>query len=638
MRKNTFVIEKNKLRNILITIFVLTATQIFAQPVLRKNSNQSLKIYQNTHPEWNLNQKLYKWGKTDTLKIPFFDDFVSTNVYPDSTRWKNNYVYINSDFPINPPSFGVATFDDLDQNGNPYQELNDQVFGACDTLLSLNINLKDSNGVSYTLTDSFYFSFFCQRQGNGDPSDLKDSIILQFKDKTDNWNTVWKVRGGALTPFVFYNISVNDIKYFFKGFQFRFINYSRHTGNMNQWHLDYIHLDRHRKANVNYYDDFAVQSKPTSLLKNYAQLPYNHFLADSSNQIADSIYFYASNLHKNGMNIQAKHTESVNGNTIVSTNFLSNSANIYAMSNAKRRFNRFGINTITPERFKIKREYEIIDANFTTLYSANDKITTYQEFGSCYAYDDGSAEYGFGYNDDVIDPFYQGAIAYKFNLIKPDTIWAVGMFFNQSVKSSKYINFDIKGWKKITDVGNGRNNDEVLFSLYNQTPKFTDSLNGFHIFYLDTPLLLPKGDFYIGWEQIGNYHLDVGYDINNGYHQTETSDNLYWSDRGNWQKVTFKGALMMRPYIGKKIIYGSASLTKAKQTKIAAYPNPFENKIYIETSGKLNIVRIYDNAGKLILSTYKSEIDVSEIKAGMYTLQIFEQNGNSYFQKIIKLQ
>ncbi|NUM30944.1 MAG: T9SS type A sorting domain-containing protein [Bacteroidetes bacterium] len=637
MKKNTLVKDINKLRNTFLIIFILTGWQLFAQPVLRKNSNSTLKIYNSTHPSWNITSKQYKWGKSDTLKIPFFDDFVSTQVYPDSTRWQNNYVYINNDFAQNPPSFGVATFDDLDPYGNPYQELNDQVFGACDTLLSLCINLKDSSGVLYNIDDSFYFSFFYQRQGNGDPSDTKDSIILQFKDNAGQWNTMWKARGGTITPFVFQIFPVNNIKYFFKGFQFRFINFSRHTGNMNQWHIDYIHLDRHRQANINYYDDFAVQSKPTSLLKNYSQLPYKHFLADSSNQIADSIFFYASNLHKNGMNIQAKHTETVNGNTIISTNFLSNSANIQPMSNAKRRFKKFGLNTLSGESFKITREYQIIDANFTTLNPSNDKITTIQEFGSCYAYDDGTAEYGFGYNDDVIDPFYNGAIAYKFNLIKADTLWAIGMFFNQSVKSSKYINFDIKGWKKISQLGTIRNDDEELFSIYNQTPKYTDSINGFHIFYLDTPILLPKGDFYIGWEQVGNYHLDVGYDINNGYHQTESSDNLFWSDRGKWQNVTFKGALMMRPYLGKKIIYGNAKISKYVKDKIIVFPNPFENKIYIETTDKLKFVKIFDNAGKLVLTTDKSEIDASGIKAGVYTMQIFEQNSKSYFQKIIKL-
>lgn len=631
-------INFNKLKKILLIFLAFLIADSFAQPILRKKSNSTIKQFQQYHNKWNNTGKQYKWGKVDTLKIPFFDDFVSTNVYPDSSKWINNYIYVNSDFPINPPSFGVATFDDLDQNGNPYQELNGLVWGACDTLLSLHLNLKDSSGIFYNIADSFIFSFFYQRQGNGDPSDSKDSIILQFKDVNNNWNTVWKAKGGDLTPFLYTAIELVNSNYLYKGFQFRFINFSRHTGNMNQWHIDYIHFDRHRKKANLYYDDFAIQSKPTSLLKNYSQMPYKHFLADSTNQIADSIFFYATNLNKIGMNIQAKHTETVNGNTIVNTNFLNNSANILPISNAKRRFLRFGLNNINDKIFKIKREYQIIDANFSTLYPANDKITTYQEFGSCYAYDDGTAEYGFGYNDDVIDPFYKGAIAYKFNLTQADTLWAVGMFFNQSVKSSEFIKFDIKGWQKITEPGKGRANDISLFTVYDQTPKFTDSINGFHIFYLDTPLLLPKGQFYIGWEQTGNNHLDVGYDINNGYHQTESSNNLYWADRGNWQAVNFKGALMMRPYVGKKVIYGSSKINKIENDVVKIYPNPFFDKIFIESKFDVEKVKVLDNTGKLMIETDRTEFDVNQFSNGIYTIQIFYKNGKSYYQKLIKLQ
>ncbi|MCC6722745.1 MAG: T9SS type A sorting domain-containing protein [Bacteroidia bacterium] len=610
----------------------------FAQPVLRKSSNNTIKQYQRNHTKWNYNSKQFKWGKQDTLGLPFLDDFVSTNVYPDSSKWKTNYVFINSDFPINPPSYGVATFDDLDENGNPYSELSGFAWGACDTLLSLNINLHDSSGKLYSLADSFVFSFFYQRQGNGDPSDSKDSIILQFKEINDNWNTVWKATGGTLTPFIFKSIAFVESKYFINGFQFRFINFSRRTGNTNQWHIDYVHLDKNRKTNQSYYEDFSIQSKPSSLLKNYSQMPYSHYLADSVAQSSDSIFFYAANLYKNGMNIQAKHTESVNGNIIISTNFLSNSANILPQNNAKRRFAKFSFNKITDIIFKIKREYQIIDANFSTLYPANDKITVYQEFGSCYAYDDGTAEYGFGYNDDVIDPYYKGAIAYKFNLTKSDTLWAVGMFFNQSVSSSKNIRFDVKGWQKITETGKGRNNDEELFVIYDQTPKFTDSVNGFHIFYLDTPILLPKGEFYIGWEQTGNYHLDVGYDINNGYHQTESSNNLFWADRGNWQSVSFKGALMIRPYIGKKVIYGSAKIINTADDKIKIYPNPAIDIVNIESPNKILNVKIFDNTGRLLFVTNENEISVDKLTGGVYTVQVNLMNGKSFTGKIIKLQ
>lgn len=142
-------------------------------------------------------------------------------------------------------------------------------------------------------------------------------------------------------------------------------------------------------------------------------------------------------MHNVIKNVQARHTQSNNGTILVSSAFNANNANLRAMDSAKRIFQGFNLNNLTGQPSKpivVKGEYEIRESGIASKYPANDKITVYQEFGSCYAYDDGMAEYGFGYDDDVIDPFYKGAIAYKFNLTKQDSLWAIGMFFNRSVK------------------------------------------------------------------------------------------------------------------------------------------------------------------------------------------------------------
>lgn len=625
------------MKHILFFTFIIASFFGWSQPKLKRNGNSTLKLYSTAHPQWNNDHKLAKWQKQDTLKIPFFDDFVSTKVYPDSTKWYNNYVYINNDFAIKPPSYGVATFDDLDSRGNPYQELNDQTFGACDTLLSLAINLKDSSTKTYTLADSIYFSFYYQRQGLGDPSDSRDSLIVQFKDKDGNWKTMWKAKGGSVEPFKFVIIGVKDTRYLFKGFQFRFINFSRHTGNMNQWHVDYVHLARNRKAGLNYYDDIAIQSRPTSLLKNYFQMPYDHFQADSANQKAKLIFVNASNLHNVIKNVQARHIESSKGNTIVTTDYNANNANVPAQDTAKRRFQGFNLNNLSGSPVVIKRDYEIRESGIASKYPANDKITVYQEFGSCYAYDDGTAEYGFGYDDDVIDPFYKGAIAYKFNLTKADSLWAIGMFFNRSVKSTSALRFDLKVWQKISPLGQGRDADVSLKTISNLSPVFTDTLNGYHVFLLDTALLMPKGDFFIGWEQLGNNHLDVGYDINNGHHETESSENLFWADRGNWTAVNFKGALMMRPYVGKKIGLGEAKVAVIKDKSIKCFPNPFTNKITVDNSKGVSIIKVYELSGKQVGESFSNEIDMQLAQPGIYSLEVTTKNGEIFHQKIVKL-
>lgn len=611
-----------------------------AQLKLKRSENAVLAIYSKTHPAWNQSSMLRKWGKTDTLSLPFFDDFVSTKVYPDSTRWYNNTVFINNDFPINPPSYGVATFDDLNSKGKPYKELNSLAMGACDTLLSLPINLKDSSGRAYALSDSIIFSFYFQRQGRGDPSDDRvDSLILQFKDAGGVFKTVWKARGGALGPFEFASIVLKNIAFLHSGFQFRFINFSRHTGNLNQWHIDYVHLAAKRKKNNRFYNDFAIQTRPSSLLKNYFQIPYDHYMADPIGQKADSIFIYASNLNSTVLNIEARHIESRNSTVLASTNFFSNAANVPAAGFAKRRFLNYNFQGLSGSPVVIKREYELRESGISSKYAANDKLTIYQEFNSCYAYDDGTAEYGFGYDDDVLDPFYKGAVAYRFDLTKADTLWGIGMFFNRSVKTTAAFRFDLKVWKKISPLSSGRNQDEELYSSEELLPQFTDSINGYHVFYLDTPLVLSKGEFYIGWEQVGNNHLDVGYDINNGYHElSESSKNLFWADRGNWRNVdNFNGALMMRPYVGKRVILGPASLKNHNQQTVSCYPNPFQDQIFIQHSLGLSRAEIYDYSGKLVLESDSSQINVSELNSGLYSIKVTLDNGANYYQKLLKL-
>jgi len=632
---------KLNLKHILFFTILFLSILSWSQPVLKRTVNSTLYNYSNSHPHWNQNSKLNKWGRLDTLKIPFFDDFVSTKIYPDSSRWFNNMVFINNDFPINPPSFGVATFDNLNAKGQPQFELNGLQYGPCDTLLSLPINLKDSGTRFYGIKDSFYFSFYYQRQGNGDASDSRDSFLVQFKDTAGRFITQWRVKGGALTPFTFVMIPIKSNAFFHKSFQFRFINFARHTGNLNQWHLDYVHLARNRRKNITSYNDFAIQSRPTSLLKNYFQMPYNHFISDMGNQKADSIFFYANNLNNTTLNIEARHVETNNGNVLVSTNFANNAANVLADSNAKRRFVSYNLNGLTGSPVVIKREYELRESGISSKYAPNDKMTVYQEFNSCYAYDDGTAEYGFGYDDDVVDPFYKGAIAYKFNLAKSDSLWAIGIFFNRSEKSTSALKFDLKVWQKITATGQGRGGDESLLTIAGLSPSFTDSINGFHVFYIDTPIILPKGDFFIGWEQLGNNNLDVGWDVNDGYHEADSRSNIFFSDRGNWTaygKSGLKGALMMRPYVGKKRILGPAGISKSEQKNVQCFPNPFTDKIEINTKEEIISVELYDLSGKKVAESDALSIDTSLTLPGIYVLKALAKNGEIYHQKVLKLQ
>ncbi|MBU0763961.1 MAG: T9SS type A sorting domain-containing protein, partial [Bacteroidetes bacterium] len=78
---------------------------------------------------------------TDTLTIPFFDDFADIQVYPDANLWSDCYAFINSEYPVDPPTIGVATLDALNQYGMIYSNANSTGFCA-DTLTSLPVFLE----------------------------------------------------------------------------------------------------------------------------------------------------------------------------------------------------------------------------------------------------------------------------------------------------------------------------------------------------------------------------------------------------------------------------------------------------------------------------------------------------------------
>jgi hypothetical protein len=232
------------LRNALyVSVFCLFSStlshaQVTTYPV---QGNAVLQNFHKANPAYQFQGNLKsKFGKRDTLELPFFDDFSESNLYPDSTKWLNNQVYINNHFPIQPPTLNVATFDVLDANGIPYRgTINKDLSTFGDSLVSQPINLKDSVGVPYTLSDSIILSFFYQPNGNGYHLNSEDSLRLSFKAEDGTWIQVWSVAGQSNSAdFAQVLIPIKDVKFLHKGFQFAFSTHTRQVGNANHWHVD----------------------------------------------------------------------------------------------------------------------------------------------------------------------------------------------------------------------------------------------------------------------------------------------------------------------------------------------------------------------------------------------------------------
>ncbi len=127
-------------------------------------------------------------NQVETLQLPFFDDFSTSNIFPNQNLWDGRSVFVNKDFPYMPVNIGAATFDAIDSSGNVYSTGSWVPFEA-DMLITHPIRLDSIfTPVARKLTpaDSVYISFFYQPQGVGDAPELQDSLICEFSRYTGN--------------------------------------------------------------------------------------------------------------------------------------------------------------------------------------------------------------------------------------------------------------------------------------------------------------------------------------------------------------------------------------------------------------------------------------------------------------------
>jgi len=121
--------------------------------------------------------------------LPFFDNFKQKSIYPDTSLWMDNNVFINNDFAEFPPTWNVATFDAINASGDIYPDANFLQFQA-DFLTSKPIRLDSvfsPQPAALSPADSIYLSFYYQPQGRGNDPQLQDSLVLEFGHYTGQW-------------------------------------------------------------------------------------------------------------------------------------------------------------------------------------------------------------------------------------------------------------------------------------------------------------------------------------------------------------------------------------------------------------------------------------------------------------------
>ena len=550
------------------------------------------------------------------LVLPFFDDFSYDASIVNPDLWNQSSVFVNRNYPINPPTIGVATFDGLDEFGlaRDFTQLNSS--DPSDTLLSKEIDLS-------ALT-SVYFLFYYQAKGMGEMPDFQDQLVLEFLNDTLAWEQIWSSDDTLLQEFTKVVEVINESRFLHNAFQFRFRNYATISGNFDHWHLDYVKIDQLLSAtDTSGLNDVAFVYSSPSFLKRYSAMPWTHFLNNEASELKDSIDIklrnndastnvdFQYNIFENNNQIFHYPTIGVSRNVSVLDydtigNYSFSSPPIDIQSNV---FNSFQADSAT---FVVQN----IIGTASSDSKLNDTLYHIQNFHSHFAYDDGTAESAYGIN-------INGAkLAYEFKLNRPDTLRAVQMYFPQMLDTVSDIEFNLTIWEKINGVPGD--------TLYSQTVFPVHTENGaYHTYYIEQPFQI-VGSFYVGWKQTTNDLLNIGLDKNN------PANNYMFYDAGaGWTMSSYPGSWMIRPIFSMNEIVSSVINTNSE---FKVYPNPATSELFIETATANNSISIYSLQGILVRKFFANsnvtKINVNDLSSGVYFVELFNDKSKKY-QKII---
>ena len=634
-------------------LIIIIIIAVFANTL----QSQEILLPLGSNPQLNKNKQARKQTKStaEAIKLPFIDDFSDYTLYPDSNLWADNYVFINTQYAVYPPSIGVATFDALNQAGTIYPNATVSQFSA-DTLTSQPIRLDSVFSPvlkAIKPSDSLYFSFYYQPGGGrgdawvriGDAPEAEDSLVLEFyAPLQQTWNRIWSTKGMVLDSiyknnmqyFKYVLLPVDDTaKYYKNGFRFRFRNYSSlgnniipsWSGNCDQWNLDYVYLGINRTKTDTARKDLSFVEKAPSFLKYYEAMPASQFI---TSELKDSLRtIQLTNLDNVAHASSYKYEIRSQSGALLST-YNGGFSNIDPyFTNGFQTYNfhsRPPVDYTFPQAAGNKTQYEIrhifkegIGQDFRIQNDTNIFIQNFQDY---YAYDDGTAENGYGLTPAG------SKLAYQFSLNNPDTLVAVKIFFNSTFNNSNLKYFKLCVWND----NNGKPGD-TIYSSNPIMPLAIDEFNKYQTFFLER-ILPVNGRIYVGMIQSTDDNLNIGFDRN-----TSSESRIFFNSSGAWIQAFYKGSLMIRPVFGVEFL-GINNIEK-DNFAFDIYPNPLHSNnlnINLQTSKQQQqskyLLQIFDLLGnKIYQSEYKNEIELNNLSNGVYFIKISDINSKSQLTK-----
>lgn len=570
----------------------------------------------------------------DTIGLPFFEDFSGHSIFPDSSKWIDDFVFINNTYSDQQITTGIATMDALDNSGRLYDEVSSTGFKA-DELTSKAINLR------FTPSDNIWFSFYYQAGGLGDKPEANDSLILQFLAPDENkWYSIWKAEteadsNQAFKPVI---IKIDQPSFLKQGFRFRFINYATLSanssdpsmiGNCDIWNIDYILLDLNRNEGDTVFSDVAFRLPLRSILQTQESMPWKQFRQVFLQEMGSVIPVYYRNNDTIVRNITRDfEIFDVHQNTLAHS-FSAGATNIDPLSNVKYDANLiYTFNTSNPDSALFRVTASLKTDEFDP--KGNDTLVYYQKFSNYFAYDDGSSEGGYGINGLGSR---NAMAAYRFTSYLEDTIRAIKICFNDSYQNTNKRAFDLMVW----DDNNGVPGN-VLFTREEVMVEQGEFINGYYTYLIPEGVVV-NNNFYVGWKQRSETFLNAGFDVNTPH----GGKQLYWIN-GLWQESRVSGSIMIRPVVGKPLlITGIKDVINENNKSVRIWPNPARDFINIDGLDLLLdetvFIKIINMNGlELIKVPFREQIDISSLHEGIYTIIIVAAGVPEYWSRLIKIR
>jgi len=406
-------------------------------------------------------------------------------------------------------------------------------------------------------------------------------------------------------------------------------------------------------------EDLAFTTLPSNILREFSSVPWLHVQSELDNDI--TLVLESMDIEVfNHDNVQIGTTESefeVNGiddEVLLFRNqrLLNQSDNLQSnISSGRSNFTNpitgeyvaaYQNEFETSDRIQVQVDYSFEQNNAEPATTQrNNQVSRTFDLDNYYSYDDNSAE----------SAYFVGTgsqVAVKYTNFKADLLQAISIQIPRIVDADiSETNFLLKVW--LEDL----NTEPVYEGTF--TPLFVDelidTLQAFTTYVLVddfsgelTPVDLPVGDFFIGWEQVSSCSnitcFPVGFDRNT----PAATENIFLNIDGAWKGVADffidvdvpaaqMGAVMIRPVVGSDPPNDSETVSTNSldlPQLLNIYPNPTTGEVTIqlfEGNYQDYQVRVFNPLGQQIKSeTLSNRLSLAGQVPGIYFLQLINTN------------